>query len=79
MHLNSTWDFSEGRVTISQYILWGFLRIFYSKMFLWVENGTWPSFDPRRDGETKEGMEKALRVPHYHDPELILSYNLLFM
>ena len=56
-HLNSTWDFPEG--TIIQYIL----RIFYSRMFLWVENGTWPSFDPRRDGETKEGMEKALRVP----------------
>ena len=47
MHLNSTWDFPEGQVTISQYIL----RIFYSRMFLWVENGTWPSLDPRQDAE----------------------------
>ena len=46
-HLNSTWDFPEGQVTISQYIL----RIFYSRMFLWVENGTWPSLDPRQEGE----------------------------
>ena len=46
-HLNSTWDFPEGQVTISQYIL----RIFYSRMFLWVENGTWPSLDSRQEGE----------------------------
>jgi hypothetical protein len=49
MHLNSTWDFPEGQVTISQYIL----RIFYSRMILWVENGTWPSLGPRY----KEGVE----------------------
>ena len=36
-------------------------------MFLWVENGTWPSLDPRQEGGSyKEGvgLEKALRVPH---------------
>jgi hypothetical protein len=47
MHLNSTWDFPEVQATISQYIL----RIYYSRMFLWVENGTWPSLDPRWEGE----------------------------
>ena len=52
MHLNSTWDFPEGQVTISQYIL----RIFYSRMFLWVENGTWPSLDSRQEWEAVEGV-----------------------
>jgi hypothetical protein len=47
MHLNSTWDFPEGQVTISQYIL----RIFYSRMFLWMENGTWPILGPRQEEE----------------------------
>jgi hypothetical protein len=62
MHLNSTWDFSEDQVTISQYIL----RIFYSRMFLWVENGTWPSLDPRQERKLQGGCgtEKPLRVPH---------------
>jgi hypothetical protein len=36
-------NFTERQVTISQYIL----RIFYSGMFLWVENETWPSLDSR--------------------------------
>jgi hypothetical protein len=39
--------FPEGQVSISQYIL----RIFYSRMFLWVENGIWPSLDPRQEEE----------------------------
>jgi hypothetical protein len=38
--------------------------IFYSRMFLCVENGTWLSFDPRWEGEavSKElvGQEKLL-------------------
>jgi len=47
MHLNSTWDFPEGQITINQYIL----KSFYSRMFLWVENGTWPTLDPRQEEE----------------------------
>ena len=57
MHLNSTWGFPEGQVTISQYIL----RIFYSTLILWVENGTWPSLDPRRVGVRLVKVPRALQ------------------
>lgn len=42
-----TWHFPEGQVTTNQYIL----RKFYSRMFLWVEDGNWPSLNPRQVGE----------------------------
>jgi hypothetical protein len=63
--LNSTWDFPEDQLNISQYIL----RILYSRRFLWVENGTWPSLDPRLEGEAVRmgvALEKVLRVSQWN-------------
>jgi hypothetical protein len=48
--LKSTWDIPEDQMTISKYIL----RSFYSRMFLWVENGNWLRLEHRQEGEDRK-------------------------
>ena len=49
-------------------------------MFLWVENGTWPSLDPRWEGEAVRRVWdwKTLRPPDRDSPAVCLASVAVF-
>lgn len=60
-----------------------FWENFYSRKFLWVENGIWLGLDLRWEGEAEVGrgsvrLAKALRVLHVHHPCTTLCRNHSF-